>query len=84
MTAHQPSKRQWIKGAAATVGTLAVAPQLWAQGSSAAPVRIGYAIARTGPWAAGAQVSQGPQLPAVGRAGERGGRPEREGHQAPH
>ena len=57
MTAHQPSKRQWIKGAAAAVGTLAVAPQLWAQGSSAAPVRIGYAIARTGPWAAGAQVS---------------------------
>ena len=38
MTAHQPSKRQWIKGAAATVGTLAVAPQLWAQGSSAAPI----------------------------------------------
>ena len=60
MTAHQPSKRQWIKGAAATVGTLAVAPQLWAQGSSAAPIRIGYAIARTGPWAAGAQVSQEP------------------------
>ena len=49
MTAHQPSKRQWIKGAAATVGTLALAPQLWAQGSSAAPIRIGYAIARTGP-----------------------------------
>ena len=24
------------------------------------PVRIGYAIARTGPWAAGAQVSQEP------------------------
>ena len=60
MTSHQPSKRQWIKGAAAAVGTLAVTPQLWAQGSSAAPVRIGYAIARTGPWAAGAQVSQEP------------------------
>ena len=59
MTAHQPSKRQWIKGAAATVGTLAVAPHLWAQGSSSS-VRIGYAIARTGPWAAGAQVSQEP------------------------
>ena len=48
MTAHQPSKRQWIKGAAATVGTLAVAPQLWAQTGSAAPIRNGYAIARTG------------------------------------
>ncbi len=24
------------------------------------PVRIGYAIARTGPWAAGAQISQEP------------------------
>ncbi|MBN8489081.1 MAG: amino acid ABC transporter substrate-binding protein, partial [Burkholderiales bacterium] len=28
--------------------------------SGAAPVRIGYAIARTGPWAGGAQVSQEP------------------------
>ena len=57
MTTIQSSKRQLLQGAAA-VGALAVAPRLWAQ--SAAPVRIGYAIARTGPWAAGAQVSQEP------------------------
>ena len=56
MTAQQPSKRQWIKGAAATVGTLAVAPHLWAQTGSAAPNRNGDANARTGPGAAGAQV----------------------------
>ncbi len=36
---------------------LTFAPRLLAQ---AAPVRIGYAIARTGPWTGGAQVSQEP------------------------
>jgi len=51
------NRRRWIQQAAATVGAAAVAPQLFAQG---APVKIGYAIARTGPWAAGAQVSQEP------------------------
>jgi len=53
----QQTRRQVIKGAAAAVGAMAVAPQLMAQ---AAPVRIGYAIARTGPWTGGAQVSQEP------------------------
>ena len=38
-------------------GAKAVAPQLIAQ---SAPVRVGYAMARTGPWAPGAQVSQEP------------------------
>lgn len=53
----QPSKRQLLKGAAAVVGAAAFAPSLFAQAS---PVRIGYAIARTGPWTGGAQVSQEP------------------------
>ena len=51
------NRRRWIQQTAATVGAAAVAPRLFAQG---APVKIGYAIARTGPWAAGAQVSQEP------------------------
>jgi branched-chain amino acid transport system substrate-binding protein len=50
------SRRQFIQGAAA-VGALSVAPGLMAQ---AAPVRVGYAISRTGPWTGGAQVSQEP------------------------
>ncbi|MES2973529.1 MAG: amino acid ABC transporter substrate-binding protein [Pseudomonadota bacterium] len=54
---QQTTRRQVIKGAAAAVGAMAVAPQLMAQ---AAPVRIGYAMARTGPWTGGAQVSQEP------------------------
>ena len=53
----QSSKRQLLKGAAAAVGAAAFAPSLFAQ---AGPVRIGYAIARTGPWTGGAQVSQEP------------------------
>jgi len=53
---HQ-TRRQLIKGAAATVGAMSIAPGLLAQ---AAPVRVGYAIARTGPWTGGAQVSQEP------------------------
>lgn len=52
-----PNRRKVIQGAAAAVGALSVAPGLWAQ---AAPVRVGYAIARTGPWTGGAQVSQEP------------------------
>lgn len=51
------TRRRWIQQAATAVGAAAVAPHLLAQG---APVKIGYAIARTGPWAAGAQVSQEP------------------------
>lgn len=53
----QKSRRQIIQGAAAAVGAMSVAPQLWAQ---AQPVRVGYAMARTGPWTGGAQVSQEP------------------------
>ncbi|MDP1657422.1 MAG: amino acid ABC transporter substrate-binding protein [Hylemonella sp.] len=53
----QKTKRTLLKGAAATVGAAAFAPQLLAQQK---PVRIGYAIARTGPWTGGAQVSQEP------------------------
>ncbi|MEA3393956.1 MAG: amino acid ABC transporter substrate-binding protein [Pseudomonadota bacterium] len=55
----QQSKRTLLKGAAAAVGTATFAPQLLAQQK---PVRIGYAIARTGPWAGGAQVSQEPNF----------------------
>ena len=53
----QHTKRSLLKGAAATVGAAAFAPQLLAQ---AKPVRVGYAMARTGPWTGGAQVSQEP------------------------
>ena len=53
----QLSKRTLLKGAAATVGVATFAPHLFAQAN---PVRIGYAIARTGPWTGGAQVSQEP------------------------
>ena len=52
----QPTRRRWIQGAAA-VGAASLAPSLRAQST---PVRIGYAMARTGPWAPGAQVSQEP------------------------
>jgi len=55
----QQSKRTLLKGAAATVGAAAFAPQLLA---AAPPVRIGYAIARTGPWTGGAQISQEPNF----------------------
>jgi len=53
------TKRTFIKGAAATLGAAAFAPHLLAAPS---PVRIGYAMARTGPWAGGAQVSQEPNF----------------------
>ncbi len=53
----QPTRRVLIKGAAAAVGTMSIAPSLLAQ---AGPVRIGYTMARTGPWTGGAQVSQEP------------------------
>jgi len=51
------NRRVAIQKTAATIGALSVAPQLMAQ---SAPVRIGYAISRTGPWTGGAQVSQEP------------------------
>jgi len=53
----QSTRRLIIKSAAATVGAMSVAPHLLAQ---AGPVRVGYAMARTGPWTGGAQVSQEP------------------------
>ncbi|HEY5634396.1 MAG TPA: amino acid ABC transporter substrate-binding protein [Burkholderiaceae bacterium] len=51
------TRRQVIKGAALAVGAASVAPSLLAQPK---PVRVGYAIARTGPWTGGAQISQEP------------------------
>ena len=57
---HHPNRRRWLQGTATALGAAAVAPQLFAQGNASAPVKIGYAISRTGPWAAGAQVSQEP------------------------
>jgi branched-chain amino acid transport system substrate-binding protein len=59
MSIQMKNRRQFVRGAAAAVGAMAVAPQLIAQ---AAPVRVGYAIARTGPWTGGAQVSQEPNF----------------------
>ncbi len=52
-----PSRRSVTLGLAAGAATLAAPGVLRAQGS---PVRIGYAMARTGPWTGGAQVSQEP------------------------
>ncbi len=49
--------RRQIIGGAAAASALSVAPVVRAQ---PAPVRIGYAMARTGPWTGGAQVSQEP------------------------
>lgn len=53
----QQTRRTLLKGAAVAVGAAALAPRLFAQPG---PVRIGYAIARTGPWTGGAQISQEP------------------------
>src|SRR6218665_1257934 len=53
----QQTKRTLLKGTAAAVGAATFAPHLLA---NQAPVRIGYAIARTGPWTGGAQISQEP------------------------
>ncbi len=56
------SKRSFIKGSLA-LGTTAVVPPLVTSAlAQGAPVRIGYAIARTGPWTGGAQVSQEPNF----------------------
>ncbi len=54
---NRQRRRQLIGGAAAAAGVLSVAPRVLAQPK---PVRVGYAIARTGPWTGGAQVSQEP------------------------
>jgi branched-chain amino acid transport system substrate-binding protein len=50
------TRRNVLKGGIA-VGGASVAPSVLAQ---AAPVRIGYTMARTGPWTGGAQVTQEP------------------------
>jgi branched-chain amino acid transport system substrate-binding protein len=51
-------RRDILKGGAA-VGGVSVAPSILAQ-AAPAPVRIGYTMARTGPWTGGAQVTQEP------------------------
>jgi branched-chain amino acid transport system substrate-binding protein len=56
-TRSGPRRRDVTLGLAAGAAALAAPAVLRAQ---AAPVRIGYAIARTGPWTGGAQVSQEP------------------------
>ncbi|WP_295642055.1 amino acid ABC transporter substrate-binding protein [uncultured Methylibium sp.] len=62
MTARRPlpaglKRRTVLQAASAASAALALPGLVRAQ---AAPVRIGYAIARTGPWTTGAQVSQEP------------------------
>jgi branched-chain amino acid transport system substrate-binding protein len=54
-----PARRRVLRQGTATVGALALAPTLWANNQ---PVRVGYAIARTGPWSTGAQVTQEPNF----------------------
>ncbi len=51
------TRRTVVQALAATPAALAFPSLLRAQG---APVRVGYAISRTGPWTTGAQVSQEP------------------------
>jgi branched-chain amino acid transport system substrate-binding protein len=51
------TRRQSLQGLAAGATSLALPLAVRAQ---PAPVRVGYAIARTGPWTGGAQVSQEP------------------------
>ena len=65
-------------------GAAALAAPVIAQDAKEAPVRIGYAIARTGPWSAGAQVSQEPnyllwaeQVNAAGGLVVKGGKKRR-------
>jgi len=53
---HRMTRRQALKAAAALT-TLAAVPGLRA---AEAPIRIGYAISRTGPFAPGAQITQEP------------------------
>jgi branched-chain amino acid transport system substrate-binding protein len=51
------TRRTVVQGLAATAAATAGLPALAQAG---APVRVGYAIARTGPWSVGAQTSQEP------------------------
>lgn len=52
------NRRRAVQALAAGAAAAAGVPSVLAQG--AAPVRIGYTMARTGPWSVGAQVSQEP------------------------
>ena len=56
-TRHGLTRRRVTQGLAAGAAALAAPAVLRAQ---TGPVRIGYAMARTGPWTGGAQVSQEP------------------------
>ncbi len=51
------TRRGAVQGVVAGAASLALTGRVWAQ---AGPVRVGYAMARTGPWTGGAQVSQEP------------------------
>ena len=51
------TRRKLIKGTGAVLGAAAFASPAR---SNTGPVRVGYAIARTGPWTGGAQVTQEP------------------------
>jgi branched-chain amino acid transport system substrate-binding protein len=53
------TRRTVVQGLAATAAATAGLPALAQAG---APVRVGYAIARTGPWSVGAQTSQEPNF----------------------
>ncbi len=60
MTQATPNKRRaLLKGVTAAASSTLAAPAI-VRAQSAQPVRIGYAMARTGPWTGGAQVSQEP------------------------
>jgi len=58
-TPRSVRRRTTVKAIGAGAASLAMPAVLRAQ---AKPVRIGYAIARTGPWAGGAQISQEPNF----------------------
>jgi branched-chain amino acid transport system substrate-binding protein len=53
-----PSRRQVVQTLA--TGAAALSLPAWVQAQDAQPVRIGYTMARTGPWSVGAQTSQEP------------------------
>jgi branched-chain amino acid transport system substrate-binding protein len=57
MTVDKTLRRRTLVQVLAGTAASAALPAL---GQGAAPVRIGYAMARTGPWSTGAQVSQEP------------------------
>src|SRR5690606_38070937 len=58
-TPRSVRRRTTVKAIGACAASLAMPAVLRAQPK---PVRIGYAIARTGPWAGGAQISQEPNF----------------------